>query len=163
MSCRRRHIPPQLQFDDSNIPGTEFTFFLKGRYHWCHEWIQRPFLHYLLRHSTPGPYRAEAGIIAQMGLQSCCTLLQLFAAHHRHGALWAVLRKAFGCSLLLVAAFKAGLPECPADWKTHVELGIETITKWEAEAEDLAFSRRVLQDILHQSLSQMALADESST
>lgn len=136
------------------MPDNELTFFLRGRYYICHEWIQRPFLHYVLSHSKHDFYRAEATPIARQCLQTCSTLIKIFALHHRHGAIWSVLRRCFGCSMLLLAASKTAFIDSSVDWQGGVKIAVDTLANWEAEAEDIAWMRRVLQDVLRRTLEQ---------
>ncbi|EEP78966.1 predicted protein [Uncinocarpus reesii 1704] len=154
----RQHIPHQLQFDEATIPGNEFAFFLKGRYYMCHEWIQRPFLYYILHQPPNDLHRVDAVPIAQKCLQNCSTLITIFSHHHRHGAIWSVVRRSLSCALLLLAAARKGFEEPLVDWKAQIEITLQTMAKWEREAIDLQWAKRVLQDIMQVTLDGQGFA-----
>lgn len=147
---RRTNLPPSLRFFDAEHPRNEFCFFLKTRYLNCLEWIHRPFLYYIC-HQPDDAHASHLVPLAQHCVNICTAIIPLISKHHRHGGIWGLMRRSFGCALLLVAANeKRALlgGDLPNSWRDMVRLSIETIDKWQSGTSDLHRMAQSLKDIL---------------
>lgn len=174
---RRAHLPHQIKFSDAEMPDNELAFFLKTRYLGCLEWISRPFLFYSITVAIfrPDPTVDSSSavqlqvvtLLAQQCVDVCEQLIAIVSRHHRHGGIWALLRRSFGAALLLLAAAVSvtGVErrESPGlvtislqpsdDWQGSVGLAIATIRKWENGVADLCWMRQVLERLLEATLA----------
>lgn len=149
-SCRRAHLPQQIQFSDTEMPSNELAFFLKTRYLGCLEWISRPFLFYVTSQPSTDPETMKLIPLAQQCIDTCMSLIEIISCHHRHGGIWGLLRKSFGAAvLLMMGAKRRTILHLPNDWSKWVNLSISTIHVWETGAPDLKWMRQTLERILH--------------
>lgn len=149
----RNHLPEQLQFSDDGMPPNELAFFLQTRYLGCLLWMHTPFLYYFsTRSDESDSCLARVAPLAQKCVDVCTALIPNIASHHRHGGIWALLRRSFGCSVLLVVAAKTNRPDllcAPQDWEELLRLSVRTIHTWgkEAKAADLEWMGNLLLEI----------------
>ncbi len=117
------------------------------------EWREstlRPLLYIFLHchHSGGAPLPRE---VVQGGREAVCVaaeLITLSAQHHRHGGIWFVARRAFACTLLVLAAVvRYGEAEAPPAWHGLVALALQTLERWAPEAADVAIMRNVLERV----------------
>lgn len=168
------------------MPPNELSFFLKTRYLSCLEWISRPFLFYSTTApifqpepvatdpSSPAMRQQVTTLLSQQCVDVCGPLIAVIARHHRHGGIWALLRRSFGAALLLLVSVMASSatvvqrrrdeedlgrpvttasPQLPDDWRESVGLAIATIRKWETGVADLCWMRRTLEKLLEATLA----------
>ncbi|KAI1414455.1 hypothetical protein F5Y13DRAFT_178751 [Hypoxylon sp. FL1857] len=172
----RNHLPFQLQFPSSmsesldipELPGNELSFFLQTRYVCVIEWLHRPFLYYILHPNssqTQAWNQLPSASLAQQSIDGSCLLIQLVAAHHRHGGIWGLIRRSFICALLLIAVARYNLrngdlenqippPDAhcirlPPDWRRFPQMTLTTIERWEGcGAKDLQLMRKTLEGLI---------------
>lgn len=142
----RKHLPEVLSFADQTVPDNELALFLKTRYLSCMQWLHQPFLYHILHsnevvnHATG---RHQCLIAAQECLQNCTDLMLLIAAHHRHGGVWALLRKSFACAVLLLAATTSPLLNPTTDdLQPLLDLTLRTIRRWNYDSVDLTWMQQ---------------------
>lgn len=132
------------------MPSNEFAFFLQTRYLGCLQWIHTPFLYYIsTRADEVDPYLQKVAPLAQTCVDVSATLIGKIACHHRHGGIWALLRRSFGCAMLLVVTAKMNRPDLvhlPEEWEELLRLSISTIQVWgrDAGAGDLEWMQNFL-------------------
>ena len=163
------------------------------------EWLHRPFLYCVLHHhhssqrhppsslptDVPPTIAIATRKLAQRGVDASAALIRLVAAHHRHGGIWGLVRRSFGCALLLVAVatthhhhqhqhregdddddddgvevFTCVRP--PHDWARLARLAAATARRWEGPGtRDLAWMRRTLEGLVDAAEASMSTGSGS--
>lgn len=86
--------------------------------------------------------------LAQRDMTLCMNCIQRCANHDRHGGTWAVLRRAFRCTLIMLAAVVADGPlQPPENWQELATTSIATFARWSPGVRDVQRMRRVLQRV----------------
>ena len=87
--------------------------------------------------------------LAQQCIDTCIPLIGIISRHHRHGGIWALLRKSFSAAAFLIAASKKStILQLPDDWRKWVNLTLTSIQIWEGGAPDLLWMRQILERML---------------
>lgn len=151
----RTHLPETLRFSDEEVPDNELALFLKTRYLGCWEWIHRPFLYYMLHQpsaATPVAAVAAAHTFAPLArecLQTCSELILLTARHHRHGGVWALVRKSFGAAVMILAASKVDTLEVQVgDIPMLADTTMQMIRQWNNDSTDLTWMEQTFAQVL---------------
>ncbi|KAL4941069.1 hypothetical protein BDV06DRAFT_229906 [Aspergillus oleicola] len=146
------NFPPIFQTRESTVgkesaTTDELSYYLHARYLDIREHIWRPFL-YLAAHSPPSDpnlpiYTHHAGTCLDLVIKHIrYTTTRI---HNRHHGSWFAGRILFTKGLLLIVAARGGNLVLPRDWRSVLEVCIEGLRVWEAEARDLAVARGVLE------------------
>ena len=123
-------------------------YYLEGRFEEWNEFILRPLLYYCLHYPPAKPPTPSVVALAQRGMALCATCILRCATHDRHGGTWVVLRRAFRCTLIILAAVVADGPlRPPGDWQELTRTSIATFVRWSAGLRDLQRMRRVLERV----------------
>lgn len=181
-----------LESGNASYVSQELSWALENRLLEVRSWLYQPFLYYLIHHdhhpdlcelcnvgrSSPGAWTVSSSHTVEAshmddetvllhrlissGIDSCMTILDSRALHHRHHGLWYDLRSLMCASLILVAIVKSGheswIPEGPAAiWGAPGESSGSVGGKigrvlahyrvWEKESPDMVRHREVLEAI----------------
>ena len=144
------HLPPSIRFEPPKPPENEFAFYMQYRFLEWRESTLRPllyvFLHYRPLGGAPLPREVMQG--GREAVSVIAELITLSTQHHRHGGIWFVARRAFGCALLLLAVvLRYGEAEAPPAWPDLIALALQTLERWASEAADVAIMRNVLERV----------------
>lgn len=122
----------------------ELTHVLIARYLDLQELICRPFL-YLVLHSE---YSQQSSLTtlayAERGLDLQTKIIRQISIKHRHHGAWYAARQCFTASLMLLATVQSGRVPVPDDWEATLQLGLNCLSYYQAEAPDLGVAHRVL-------------------
>lgn len=137
-----------MRYDPASRPDNEMGYYLEGRFEEWNECILRPLVYYCLHHPPAEPPPPPVAALAQRHMALCATCILRCADHGRHGGTWLVLRRAFRCTLIVLAAVVAGPPPRPPEnWRELARTSIATLRRWEAGVRDLQRMRRVLERV----------------
>ncbi len=147
ISARYTHLPPLVQFDYTQSPDNELSFYLKGRFQYWRESIARPLLYYALHQPSNASHMNAVLPVAQKCIDICAEIIPFHAQHNRHGGTWFVMRRLFICSLLILGSVICGkdgqvLP--PQNWDALVRLSLRVLRHWGCEAADVKWMEEVL-------------------
>lgn len=147
----RVHLPAALQFYDEGIPNNEFALLLKTRWLSCWDWVHRPFLYFIIHSAEPVNIDTERQTIlslAQECLRACAELIPLIAEHHRHGGVWVLLRRTFGCAIMIIAACASTSLDLQVAQTQHlVDMALKTISRWSYGSTELKWMEKTLTKI----------------
>src|SRR5687767_9412805 len=114
---RQSHLPPTMRYDPSSQPNNEMGYYLEGRFEEWNESILRPLVYYCLHHPPEKPPTSSIAALAQRYMTLCVDSITRCSNHDRHGGTWFVLRRAFRCTLVILAAVVADGPlRPPENW-----------------------------------------------
>lgn len=131
-----------MRYEPTTAPSNEMGFYLMSRFEEWSECVLRPLAYYALHRPAPAP----VATLAQRHMALCERCILRCAGYDRHGGTWMVLRRAFRCALVMLAAVVAGGPvKAPEAWRELVGTAIGTLRRWEGGARDLGRMRRVLE------------------
>ena len=134
-----------MRYDPSSQPNNEMAYYLEGRFEEWNECILRPLVYYCLHYPPAKPPTPAIAALAQRDMTLCVNCITRCAHHDRHGATWAVLRRTFRCTLIILAAVVADGPlRPPENWRELTSISIATLTRWSVGVRDLQRMRRVL-------------------
>lgn len=127
----------------------ELAFHLQARGIEIKERIFRPFLLLVIHKELTLSDIATMSPYVQEHVSACSALVKQWNVRHRHHGTWLMVRQSFASTLLLLAAYKAGVEEVSlATCMEAVQLCLSTLRYWEQEAPDLRASRTILEAIV---------------
>ncbi|SPO01982.1 uncharacterized protein DNG_04655 [Cephalotrichum gorgonifer] len=142
------HLPPTMRYDPASQPNNEMGYYLEGRFEEWNECILRPLVYYCLHYPPTKPPTPSIVALAQRDMTLCENCILRCANHDRHGGTWVVLRRAFRCTLIMLAAVVADGPlRPPENWRELTSTSIGTFSKWSVGVRDLQRMRRVLERV----------------
>ncbi|KAI1206893.1 uncharacterized protein F4807DRAFT_437607 [Annulohypoxylon truncatum] len=140
-----------------NVADSMLAILLQVNYLSVIELLHRPFIYCILERgeyldATDHPLMFP---LARQYLDANNALIKLIAGTYlHHESTWTLVRRSFGCSLILLAAVRYNFCiddflELPEDWRTVVSMSMGTIKRWERPgAEEFPWMRRTLEHLL---------------
>lgn len=145
---RQSHLPPSMRYDAASQPHNEMGYYLESRLEEWNECILRPLVYYCLHYPPSKPPTPSITALAQRDMTLCVNCILRCASYDRHGGTWVVLRRAFRCTLIMLAAVVADGPlRPPENWRELTRTSIATLARWSVGARDLQRMRRVLERV----------------
>jgi len=145
-----------MRYDPASQPNNEMAYYLEGRFEEWNEYVLRPLVYYCLHHPPTKPPTLSIASLAQRHMALCASCIVRCASHGRHGGTWMVLRRAFRCALIMLAAVVAAvgadgrgpsLLRPPVNWTELTRLLLATLARWEVGVRDLQRMRSVLERV----------------
>jgi hypothetical protein len=137
-----------MHYDPDSQPNNEMGYYLEGRFEEWSECILRPLVYYCLHYPSTKPPTPSIVALAQRSMTICGNCILRCASHGRHGGTWALLRRAFRCTLIMLAAVVADGPlRPPENWQELTRTSIATLTRWSVGVRDLQRMRRVMERV----------------
>ena len=139
-----------MRYDPASRPNNEMAYYLEGRFEEWNEYILRPLAYYCLHHPPTKPPTPSIAALAQRHMTLCASCIVRCASHNRHGGTWMVLRRAFRCALIMLAAVVADGPlRPPENCRELTRLLLATLARWSAGVRDLQRMKRVLERVFN--------------
>ncbi|OAL33523.1 hypothetical protein AYO20_07209 [Fonsecaea nubica] len=149
-------LPELLTYDQhhlNNIPEEELPFMIRTRVLGIKTLIFRPFLFYAPHHPEQALQQPVIQPYVQQAVELSIHVIENSSVRHRHHGTWYTCRMSISAALSLLAASRTDIIRLPQDWELAVQLAIETLLYWEAEAPgDLRKARGILEDLLAQTV-----------
>jgi hypothetical protein len=138
-----------MRYDPTSQPNNEMAYYLEGRFEEWNEVILRPLVYYCLHHPIERPPTPSIATLAQRYMTLCVDSIMRCVNHDRHGGTWFILRRAFRCTLVILAAVVAdGTLRPPENWQDLSQTTLATLRRWSAGVRDLQRMRQVLDRVL---------------
>lgn len=145
MSNRCSHIPPKINFNQSEGLNSELAYLVQARGMAYREWIHRPFLYYAIHQPADDPFMPQAMLLARKCLDLCTQLQLNTRSDYLHHGTWYQARSSANRALLLIAAFRSGKFEMPQDWKQTVQLALNCLQHWALDSPDINKAADIVQ------------------
>jgi hypothetical protein len=145
-------LPEMLNYDQTdlgNIPLEELPYMIRARVLEIRSWIFQPLLFYAIHHSSVYVQHSKISSVVDQAIINSIRLIEGGSLRHRHHGIWYTNRVGATAALSILAAAKNGTIKLPEGWETAVQLAIETLSFWEAEAPgDMRKAREILTELL---------------
>ena len=140
------HIPGFLENMHEDTTD-ELTFMLMARYLDMQELICRPFLYLVIHSEHSNQHSSSTLAYAERGLDLVLKLLRQFSIKHRHHGSWFGGRQRYTEALILLAAVQSRRMSISGDWEATLQLGMDYLQYFQAEAADLGVARQILRSV----------------
>ncbi|KAF4443544.1 hypothetical protein F53441_11399 [Fusarium austroafricanum] len=145
------HLPVAVQFENGTIPAEEFASALEGRATLWQEYTLRPILYYVLHHQHDDTVPLQVHALALKELEICAKMVHRLAFQGRHGGTWLISRKIFlSACLILAAVTNSHRIQPPEQWHAIIELAMQTLERWAADAADVRRMADILRHMYRQ-------------